>query len=550
MSDLRIIPLGGLGEVGKNMMAVEYGRDILVIDAGLMFPESDMYGVDFIIPDYGYLRDKKERVRAIWVTHGHEDHIGALPFFLREFPVPVYATRLTCGLIEVKLRQAHLRETELRTCAPGDVISIGPFRIEPFHVCHSIPDTVGLGITTPAGLIVHSGDFKFDHTPVDGQPTDFPKLAEFAGRGVLVLMADSTNATEPGTTPSEQVVTQALDDVMRKAPGRVIIATFASLISRIQQAIDVAARYGRRVAIAGATMAENVKMAMRLGYLIVPEGMMVSLGEMESLPPSQCLILATGAQGEPTAVLSRLALGQHPSLSVRPGDTVVLSSHTIPGNEEMIHRVINRLFQKGADVIYHPLAPVHVSGHASQEEQKLLLNILRPRNFVPIHGELRHLKQHAKLAAELGIPRERIAVVENGYVLYFEGDSIRVGERVPGGYVFVDGSWVGDAVGPAVIRDRETLAMAGVCVVVFRYSPRRGALLNTPRLTVRGLAARDAAAEVMTGAVEVVRRTVQGTRPGTPSATVERQVQSALSEFFYRQTKNRPEVIAVAVEES
>ncbi len=551
MSNLRIIPLGGLGEVGKNMMAVEYDQDILVIDAGLMFPESDMYGVDFIIPDYGYLRDKKERVRAIFVTHGHEDHIGALPFFLREFPVPLYATRLTCGLIEVKLRQAHLlRETELHTCAPGDVITIGPFRIEPFHVCHSIPDTVGLGITTPEGLIVHSGDFKFDHTPVDGQPTDFAKLAEFAGRGVLVLMSDSTNATEPGTTPSEQVVTDALDDVMRKAPGRVILATFASLISRIQQAIDVAARYGRRVAIAGATMAENVKMAMRLGYLRIPEGMLVSLGEMESLPPSRCLILATGAQGEPTAVLSRLALGQHPSLQVRPGDTVVLSSHTIPGNEEMTHRVINRLFQKGADVIYHPLAPVHVSGHASQEEQKLLLNILRPRNFVPIHGELRHLKQHAKLAAELGIPRERIAVVENGYVLHFEDDCIRVGERVPGGYVFVDGSWVGDAVGPAVIRDRETLAMAGVCVVVFRYSPRRGALLDTPRLTVRGFAARDAAEEVMTGAVEVVRRTVQGTRPGTPPATVEMQVQSALSEFFYQQTKNRPEVIVVAVEES
>lgn len=550
MSNLRIIPLGGLGEVGKNMMAVEYGGDILVIDAGLMFPESDMYGVDFIIPDYGYLRDKKDRVRAIFVTHGHEDHIGALPFFLREFPVPVYATRLTCGLIEVKLRQAHLlQETALHTCAPGDVLQIGPFRIEPFHVCHSIPDTVGLGITTPAGLIVHSGDFKFDHTPVDGQPTDFAKLAEFAGRGVLVLLADSTNATEPGTTPSEQVVTQALDDVMRKAPGRVIIATFASLISRIQQAIDVAARYGRRVAIAGATMAENVKMAMRLGYLRIPEGMMVSLGEMESLPPSRCLILATGAQGEPTAVLSRLALGQHPSLSVRPGDTVVLSSHTIPGNEEMIHRVINRLFQKGADVVYHPLAPVHVSGHASQEEQKLLLNILRPRNFVPIHGELRHLKQHAKLATELGIPRERIAVVENGYVLSFEDDGIRVGERVPGGYVFVDGSWVGDAVGPAVIRDRESLAMAGVCVVVFRYSPRRGALLDAPRLTVRGFAARDAAEEVMAEAVEVVRRTIQGTRPGTPSATVERQVQAALSEFFYQRTKNRPEVIVVAVEE-
>jgi ribonuclease J len=550
MSNLRIIPLGGLGEVGKNMMAVEYGQDILVIDAGLMFPESDMYGVDFIIPDYGYLRDKKERVRAVFITHGHEDHIGALPLFLREFPVPVYATRLTCGLIEVKLRQAHLlRETELHICAPGEVLSIGPFRIEPFHVCHSIPDTVGLGITTPAGLIVHSSDFKFDHTPVDSQPTDFAKLAEFAGRGVLVLMADSTNATEPGTTPSEQVVTQALDEVMRKAPGRVIIATFASLISRIQQAIDVAAHYGRRVAIAGATMAENVKMAMRLGYLRLPEGMLIGLGEMESLPPSRCLILATGAQGEPTAVLSRLALGQHPSLRVQPGDTVILSSHTIPGNEEMIHRVINRLFQKGADVVYHPLVPVHVSGHASQEELKLLLNILRPRNFVPIHGELRHLKQHAKLATELGIPRERIAVVENGYVLYFEDDCIRVGERVPGGYVFVDGSWVGDAVGPAVIRDRETLAMAGVCVVVFRYSPRRGALLDTPRLTVRGFAARDAAEEVMTRAIEVVRRTVQEARPGTPPAAVERHVQAALSEFFYQQTKNRPEVIVVAVEE-
>lgn len=550
MSNLRIVPLGGLGEVGKNMMAVEYGDDILVIDAGLMFPESDMYGVDFIIPDYGYLCDKKERVRAIVITHGHEDHVGALHFFLREFPVPVYATRLTLGLIEVKLRQAHLlQEAQLHTIAPGDVLRIGPFQVEPFHVCHSIPDTVGLGITTPEGLIVHSGDFKFDHTPVDGQPTDFAKLAEFAGRGVLALMADSTNATEPGTTPSEQVVTEALDDIMRRAPGRVIIATFASLISRIQQAVDVAARYGRRVAIAGTTMAENIKMAIRLGYLRIPNGMMVSLVEMESLPPSRCLILATGVQGEPTAVLSRLALGQHPSLHVQPGDTVVLSSHTIPGNEELIHRVINRLFQKGADVVYHPLVPVHVSGHASQEEQKLLLNILRPCNFIPIHGELRHLKQHAKLAMELGMPRERIAVVENGYVLDFEGDRIRIGERVPGGYVFVDGTWVGDAVGLAVIRDRESLAMAGVCIAVFRYNPPSGALLGTPRLTVRGFAARDAAEEVIEGAMDVVQRTVQSTRAGTPPATVERQVQLALSEFFYQRTKNRPEVIVVAVED-
>ncbi|HIP87615.1 MAG TPA: ribonuclease J [Anaerolineales bacterium] len=547
---LSILPIGGLGEVGKNMMAIEYGRNILIIDAGLMFPESDMYGVDFIIPDYGYLRERKEYIRAIVVTHGHEDHIGALPFVLRDFNVPVYATRLTRGLIEVKLKRAHLlKDVALNTYAPGDVVRIGPFTIEPFHVCHSIPDTVGLGITTPAGLIVHSGDFKFDHTPVDGQPTDFAKLAEFSQRGVLVLLSDSTNATEKGITPSEQVVTEALDGVMRRAPGRVIIATFASLISRIQQTIDVAARYGRKIAIAGTTMAENVKMAQKLGYLQIPEGMKIPLREIDRLPPQEVLILATGAQGEPTAVLSRLALGQHSSLRIEPGDTVVLSSHTIPGNEEMIHRVINRLFQKGADVIYDPIAPVHVSGHASQEEQKLLLNIVRPRNFVPIHGELRHLKQHAKLAVELGFPPERIAVVENGYLLSFKGDQIQVGPRVPGGYVFVDGSWVGEGVGPEVIRDRETLATAGVCVVVLRYHPRRSVLLGKPRVVLRGFVTRRVAEEIEGRAEEVIRKTVRSLPPNTTAATAEQEVRRALSSFFYKETKNRPELIVVTMEE-
>lgn len=547
---LRIIPLGGLGEVGKNMMAIEYGRDILIVDAGLMFPESDMYGVDFIIPDYRYLRDNKERVRAVIITHGHEDHIGALAHVLRDFDVPVYASRLTRGLIEVKLRQAHLlSDVTLHTIAPGDVLQVGPFSIEPFHVCHSIPDTVGLGITTPAGLIVHSGDFKFDHTPVDGWPTDFAKLAEFAGRGVLLLMSDSTNATESGTTPSEQVVTEALDAVMRRARGRVIIATFASLISRIQQAIDVAARYGRKFAIAGTTMAENVKMARKLGYLEVQEDMQVSLGEIHRLPAHQVLILATGAQGEPTAVLSRLATGQHPSLHIEPQDTVVLSSHTIPGNEEVIHRVINRLFQKGADVIYHPIAPVHVSGHASQEEQKLLLNILHPRNFVPIHGELRHLKQHAKLALDLGMPQERVAVVENGYILSFDGDRIHVGERVPGGYVFVDGTWIGDAVGPTVLQDREMLAEAGVCVVALRYNLRRGTLSGAPRLALRGFVAPEVAGQMVGEAQTVVRHTLQSIQPRTPPATVEGTVERALSDFFYKRTKNRPEIIVMALVE-
>jgi ribonuclease J len=475
--------------------------------------------------------------------------VGALPYVLQDFNVPLYATRLTRGLIEVKLRRAQLKKTKLHTYEPGDVIEIGPFTVEPFHVCHSIPDTVGLGITTPEGLIVHSGDFKFDHTPVDGWPTDFAKLAEFAGRGVLVLMADSTNATEPGTTPSEQMVTEALDGVIRQAPGRVIIATFASLISRIQQTIDVAASHKRKVAVAGRSMVDNTKMARKLGYLEIPEGTLVGLNEIKNLPPSQVAIMATGAQGEPMAVLNRLATGRHHSLHIREGDTVVLSSHTIPGNEEMIHRVINRLFQKGADVIYHPIAPVHVSGHASQEEQKLLLNILRPRNFIPIHGELRHLKQHAKLAMKLGIPEERIAAVENGHVLSFEGDQIQVGQRVPGEYIFVDGTWVGDGIGLSVIRDRETLATSGVCVVVLRYDPRRGKIVGSPRLALRGFAARQVVDEVAEEALEVISGTLQGIQPGTPPSTVERVIRRSLSDFFYNRTKNRPEMIVVALEE-
>ena len=546
---LQIVPLGGLGEVGKNMMAIEYGRNVLIVDAGLMFPESDMHGVDIIIPDYEYLRDKKDQVRAIVITHGHEDHVGALPYVLRDFQVPLYASRLTRGLIEVKLRRhSQIKEATLHTYEPGERVRIGPFDVEPFHVCHSIPDTVGLGITTPAGLIVHSGDFKLDHTPVDGKPTDFAKLSEFAGRGVLVLMADSTNSTEPGTTPSEQVVTEALDTVLRNAQGRVILATFASLISRIQQAIDVAARYGRKFAIAGRTMAANVKMARKLGYLQIPEGMQVTLGEIAKLPSNQVLVMATGAQGEPTAVLSRLSRGQHSSLRIEDGDTVILSSHTIPGNEEVMHRLINRLFQNGADVIYHPIAPVHVSGHASQEEQKLMLNIVRPQNFLPIHGELRHLKQHAKLAAGLGIPEERIAVVENGHKLTFKNGQIQVGERVPGGYVFVDGTAVGDAVGPAVIRDREKLAKAGVCTVSLAYNKTKGTLVSAPQIGCRGFLSKRAASAILPEARTVVQRTMKTIKPGTPQAEVERTVQRALSDFFYKRTKNRPETVVLVVQ--
>lgn len=543
---LRIVPLGGLGEVGKNMMSIEYGRNILIVDAGIMFPESDMLGIDYVIPDWSYLRDKKELIRAVVITHGHEDHIGALPHFLEEFNVPVYATRLTQGLIDVKLKRSHISGgVTMHTYAPGDVIRIGPFTIEPYHVCHSIPDGVGLGITTPAGLIVHSGDFKFDHTPVDGHPTDYAKLAEFSSRGVLVLLSDSTNSERPGNTPSEAVLDAAFHQVMREATGRVIVATFASLISRIQQVVDVAAEYGRKIAIAGRAMVENARMACNLGYLTIPEGMLVSLEEAARLPPRQVVIIATGVQGEPTAVLGRLATGQHPTLQIQEGDTVVLSSHTIPGNEELIHRVINRLFQRGADVYYDPLAPVHVSGHASQDEQKLLIGILRPRFFVPIHGELRHLKQHGKLARQLGIPPENIAVVENGYVLTF-GERLEIGERVPGGYVFVDGARVGE-VGPAIMHERELLGQNGFVMAVVCYDREAGQPIGRPRIITRGFISLPDAQELLLRAENVVLETVRAA-PKASLKELEQQVEVALSRFLHQEAKGRPVVIPVVME--
>ncbi len=547
MEKLQIIPLGGLGEVGKNMLALEYGRNILIVDVGLMFPESNMPGVDYIIPDYNYLRGKEDRIRGVVITHGHEDHIGALPYFLKDFNVPVYATKLTRGLIEVKLHGDLRKQTALHTFAPGEVVRLGPFTVEPYHVCHSIPDAVGLGIDTPAGLIVHSGDYKLDHTPVDGWPTDVAKLAEFSQRGVLALFADSTNSDHAGTTPSERTLVRALEDVFREAKGRVLVATFASLIARLQQVMDVAQKFGRKVAVAGSSMVDNVKMAQRLGYLNVPDGLLLSLQEINRLPPYQVTIMGTGSQGEPRSILGRLALGQHPSLRIVPGDTVVLSSHTIPGNEETVHGVINRLFQRGADVFYHPVAPVHVSGHASQEEQKTLLNILRPKFFIPVHGELRHLKHHAALAEQVGIPRENIAVVENGYVLRLSQAKLEIGERIPGGYVFVDGGLLGASVGSDVIREREELANTGLCNVAFVYERAEARLLGEPQLRALGFANLEVESDLLEAAKGVVRRTINTTKPGTPPAAVEAAVSKALSDHFFQQVRNRPTLVVTAL---
>ncbi len=539
-ASLNIVPLGGLGEIGKNMMSVEYGRNILIVDAGIMFPEASMPGVDYIIPDWEYLRDKQDLVRAVVITHGHQDHIGALPHFLQEFDVPIYATRLTRGLIEARLKQRHMLEkTTLHTMAPGDIIRIGPFTIEPYHVCHSIPDAVGLGITTPAGLVVHSGDFKIDHTPVDGRPTDYAKLAEFGARGVLALLSDSTNAEQAGTTPSEASLNDAFHQIMRDASGRLIVATFASLISRIQQVIDVARQHGRKVAIAGRSMVENTQIARELGVLDVPDDVLIGLGEIERLPAHQVLILATGSQGEPMAVLSRLAAGTHDSLRIQKGDTVVLSSHTIPGNEEMTQGVINLLFERGADVYYDPIASVHVSGHAGQEDQKWLINVLHPRFFVPIHGELRHLEQHAKTARAVGIPDESIAVVQNGYVLTLNG-RLQVGERVPGGYVFVDGALVGE-VGPRVIREREALSENGFVTVAARYDRRAGQLVGPSRILTGGFVYAPESGDLLDRAQDVIR-SAGSVKPGTAPEKVEEKVERALAHFFYRETRRNPVV--------
>jgi ribonuclease J len=541
------MPLGGLGEVGKNMISIEYGRNIIVIDAGMMFPESDMLGVDYIIPDWEYLRDKKDRLRAVLITHGHLDHIGALTHFLQEFKAPVYATRLTRGLIEVRLKRERLLDrTTLHTYAAGDVIDIGPFTIEPYHVCHSIPDSVGLGITTPAGLIVHSGDFKLDPTPVDGWPTDRTKLAEFSRRGVLALLSDSTNADRPGSTPSEAVLDDAFDQIMRDAPGRLIIATFASLISRIQQVVNVAQRHKRKIAIAGRSMVENTRMARELGYLEIPPGMLVSLDEIEKLPPEQVIIMATGSQGEPMAVLNRLATDSHRSLSIQDLDTVLLSSHIIPGNEETTHSLINRLFQAGADVYYGAQAQAHVSGHASQEELKQLIDMLHPQFFVPIHGELRHLVGHAKLANQLGIAKRDIAVVENGYPLTFDGERMRIGKRVPGEHVFVDGSLVGE-VGPLVMRQRDGLAQSGFVTAVAPYDRHAGKTVGQPRIITRGFVYTPEAEELLARAGDLVRSTASAKR-GTAPGKVEDRVEQALSNLFYRETRRKPVVTVALVE--
>lgn len=544
-SKLRIVPIGGCGEIGKNMTVFEYEDEMIIVDSGIMFPENDMLGIDYIIPDYRYIMDRRDKIKGVLITHGHEDHVGALPHLMQDVNAPLYATPLTMGLIEVKLREAGLlREVQLKEIQAGFNFRIGTFNIEPFHVAHSIPDCVGYGITTPVGLIVHTGDYKFDHTPVDGWPPDFAKLAEFSERGVLALLADSTNADKPGWTPSEQVITQAFDDLFRNAEGRIIIASFASLISRIQQVANAAMKHGRKLAITGRSMRNNTKMARRLGYLDIPDDLLIETSDTDHYPDGKVTIMATGSQGEPGAVMGRLAMGRDRRLSVKEGDTIVLSAHPIPGNEEMIHRIINRLFQRGANVLYDQIADVHVSGHASREEMKLMINLVKPKFFVPVHGELRHLKHHAKLAQELGISAQNMAVVENGTILELDEHALKVGERVPGGYIYVQGASVGD-IGPAVIRDREKLSDSGFVVVV-ADTDGNGHILGQPEFISRGFADRHDSQELFEKAQETVVRTVRKYRDHPKQ--VEDKVADAVGRYLYRETGLRPVVQATVRE--
>jgi len=545
---LRIIPLGGLGEVGKNMMLFEFRGQTLVVDAGIMFPEFDMLGIDLVLPDFSYLREHAQEVAGIIISHGHEDHIVGLPYLLGDVvPVdtPVYATPLALGLIRAKLSEhPELEGVDLNPVSAGGSVTIGPFEVEFLAITHSIPDGVGLAIKTAVGTIVHTGDFKFEYTPVRGTGPGFARLGQLGAQGVLALLSDSTGAERAGHTPSESVIGPAFDQIFREAPGRVIVATFASLLSRVQQVIDAAQHHGRVVALAGYSMVKTAEIARELGHLEVPDGLLVDLGEALKLPDRQVAIVTTGSQGQPEAALARMAEGTHRQIEVKPGDTIILSSTPIPGNEEEVARLINKLIARGAEVIYPPLAAVHVSGHASQEELKLMLSLTKPRFFVPVHGELRHLHAHARLARQLGIAVEDIFIIEDGAVLEFTAHRGKVRkEKAPAGNVYVHGKGVGD-VGRRVIAEREILGNNGFVLAIVPIHPKTGDITGKPELISRGFIFQPERGDLMDRAAAAVYNALKEGKVRQQQAIIDR-VQGLLGRFFFEETKRKPMVLAV-----
>ena len=547
---LQIIPLGGLGEIGKNMTVVRYGDDIIVIDAGLMFPDDDMLGIDLVIPDISYLVENKDMVKAIVLTHGHEDHIGALPYVMKQLSdVPVYGTQLTLGILEGRLRENGVSSNNLVTVQAGDTIRAACFQIGFIRVSHSIADSGGLAIKTPVGTVVHTGDFKFDQTPVDGKVMDFQKFAEVGEEGVLVLMADSTNAERPGFTMSERSVGQAFDASFRSAKGRIIIATFSSNVHRIQQVIESACKYNRKVAVLGRSMVNVVNISLELGYLDVPEGVLIDIDEIRNYPSSQVVIVTTGSQGEPMSALTRMAKSDHRKVDIAPDDTIIISATPIPGNEKLVSQTIDCLLKLGANVIYERTSGIHVSGHASQEELKMMHNLIRPKFFIPVHGEYRHLVKHAQIAQDLGMPKENVFIAENGNVLEFTQEKGMIAGKVTAGKILVDGLGVGD-VGNIVLRDRRQLSQDGILIIVMTMDKASGTIVAGPDIVSRGFVYVRESEALMEEAREKVKQALDKCEESRISewSAIKSNVRDALGRYLYERTKRRPMILPIIME--
>jgi len=545
---LRIIPLGGLGEIGKNMTAFEYGNDIIVVDIGSIFPREDMPGVDLVIPDTSYLQMNRDRVRGYMITHGHEDHIGAAPYVLREIPAPVYATKLTSALIESKLKEHKLLgSAKINVIEPGDIVEAGAFKVEFIKMSHSIAGTCALAIHTPVGVVVHTGDFKVDYTPVDGQLMDFNRLAALGSEGVLLLMADSTNVERPGYTMSERKVGETFNNLFDRAQGRIIIAMFASNVHRIQMVIDAAVSRKRRVCLIGRSMVNVARLSMQLGYMDVPDGYLINADDLDRYPDDEIIVITTGSQGEPMSGLSRMAFQEHKKLEIRPGDMVIVSATPIPGNEKSVSRVLNQLVKTGADVIYDALAEVHVSGHARQEELKLMQALIKPKFFIPVHGEYRHLYHHANLAVTMGVPEENVLIPDNGTVIEVTKDEMRASDVVPSGAVLIDGLGIGD-VGETVLRDRKHLSEDGLIIVVIGLDHEDGTLVSGPDIVSRGFVYVKENEDIMEGARATVRRVLDAKLySGISTGALKDVIREALSRYIYDTIKRNPMILTIIV---
>ncbi len=547
---LKIIPLGGLQEIGKNITVFEYDEDIVVVDCGLAFPEDDMLGIDLVIPDISYLTKNKEKIRGIVLTHGHEDHIGGLPYILRDINAPVYGTRLTLGLLELKLEEHGLMSvTKLINVEPGETIQLGAFKVEFIRSTHSIADSVSLALFTPVGIVIHTSDFKIDYTPIEGKPMDLARLAELGNKGVLMLMCDSTNVERSGYTMSERTVGETFEEIFINARSRIIVASFASNVHRVQQIINASYKFNRKVAVVGRSMVNVVKIATELGYLTVPEGIMIDIDQIGRYPSEKVVIITTGSQGEPMSALSRMAASEHRKVEIEPGDLVIISASPIPGNEKPIFKVINELFKKGADVIYESLADVHVSGHACREELKLIHNLVKPKFFMPVHGEYRHLKQHANLANGLGMPMANIFIMETGKVLELSADSAKINGSVSSGRVLVDGLGIGD-VGTIVLRDRKLLSQDGLIVVVVTTEKESGQVIAGPDIISRGFVYVRESEDLMENARDIIKKTIAKCdgKNRNDWAAKKGLIKDDLREYLFEKTKRKPMILPIIME--